>query len=106
MSFIEDISRNLRQYGYILNEENDLVPLIINYTLIPADLPSPCNCLKCERPHGCPCANCIKPILQMRGETILQKYFKLLMNDHARSVSIGNFLLILSKNMYIYLGKI
>ena len=35
--FIEDISIDPLQYGYSLNEEDDLVPLIINDTLIPAD---------------------------------------------------------------------
>ena len=54
-SFIEDISIDPLQCGYSLNEEDDLVPLIINETLIPADFPSPCNCLKCARPQGCPC---------------------------------------------------
>ena len=48
--FIEDISIGPPQYRYNLNEEDDLVPLIINDTLIPADFPSPSNCLKCARP--------------------------------------------------------
>ena len=34
--FIGDISIDPLQYGYSLNEEDDLVPLIINDTLIPA----------------------------------------------------------------------
>ena len=54
-SFTEDISRDPRQYEYSLNEENDLGPLIINDTLIPADLASPCNCLKYARQQGYPC---------------------------------------------------
>ena len=54
-SFTEDISRDSRQHEYSLNEENDLGPLIINDTLIPADLASPCNCLKYARQQGYPC---------------------------------------------------
>ena len=42
-AFVEDISIDPFQYGCILNEENDLIPLIINGTLILADFPSPCN---------------------------------------------------------------
>ena len=40
--FIEDISIDHLQYGYILNEEDGLLPLIINDTLIPTDVLSPC----------------------------------------------------------------
>ena len=107
--FIEDISIDTLQYGHSLNEEDGLVPLIISDTLIPGDFSSPCNCLKCARPQGC--SGRIKQtgmqlILQMRGETILQKYSKLLFYYVERSVYIGHFLSILSKNVYTYLGKI
>ena len=44
--------------------------------------------------------------LEMRGETIMQLYLKLLMNYYVRSVYIEHFLLIFLKNAYIYLGKI
>ena len=40
--FIEDILIDHLQYGYSLNEEDDLLPLIINDTLIPTDVLSPC----------------------------------------------------------------
>ena len=108
--FIEDISIDTLQYGHSLNEEDDLVPLTISDTLIPGDFSSPCNCLKCARPQGC--SGRIKQIgmqliLQMGGETILQKYSKLLLIYYVeRSVYIGHFLPILSKNVYTYLGKI
>ena len=39
--FIEVISRNLLQYGYMLNEEDHLVP---SFSI---KLSTPCNCLKC-----------------------------------------------------------
>ena len=108
--FIEDISIDTLQYGHSFNEEDDLVPLTISDTLIPGDFSSPCNCLKCARPQGC--SGRIKQIgmqliLQMRGETILQKYSKLLLIYYVeRSVYIGHFLSILSKNVYTYLRKI
>ena len=100
-AFIEDISIDPFQNGYTLNEEDDLVALIINYTLIPP----PCNCLKCARPHGCPCR--VKQIAcNQYCKCEAKQSCKLFMNCHARSVYIGHFLLILSKNVYIYLGKI
>ena len=52
--FIEDILIDPLQYWHSLNEEDDLVPLIINDILIPVDFP-PCNYLKCARPQGCRC---------------------------------------------------
>ena len=52
--FVEDISIDPFQYECILNEEDDLIPLIINGALILADFPSPCNYLKCARPQDCP----------------------------------------------------
>ena len=53
--FIEDILIGPLQYGYILNEDDELIPLIINKTLIPVDFPSTFNFLKCARPQGFSC---------------------------------------------------
>ena len=45
--FIEDISGNPLEYGYILNK--DLAPIIIPHLALPSEFSSPCNCLKCAR---------------------------------------------------------
>ena len=98
--FIEDILIDTLQYGHSLNEDDSL---IINSSRFSITLYLLKMCkIRFPMPYQ---ANCLQPILQMQCETILPIFFKLLMNYHARSVHIRYFLLILSKNLYIYLGK-
>ena len=45
--FIADIQLNPLDYGYTLDENGNLVPVLTTKPSISDELPAPCNCLKC-----------------------------------------------------------
>ena len=47
--FIEDIFWDPLGYGYMVNEEDYLAPIIKLHLAFPLEFSSPCNCLKCAR---------------------------------------------------------
>ena len=53
--FMETIDIDPIQFGYFLNDDEEIAPLIMNGPSIPDDFPAPCNCLKCAKPNVCPC---------------------------------------------------
>ena len=53
--FIEDIQLNPLDYGYTLDENGNLVPVLTTEPSISDEFPAPCNCLKCTKPKVCPC---------------------------------------------------
>ena len=48
---------NPEDYGYYLDDEKGLFPIILSSgrQLFPEDFPGPCSCLKCARKNICPC---------------------------------------------------
>ena len=54
-SFVEDITLNPLEYGYVEEDEEQLIPVVVSRSHIPDDFPVPCNCLKCARANVCPC---------------------------------------------------
>ena len=74
-SFIEDIQLNPLDYGYMFDDNENLIPLMTTEPSIPDEFPAACNCLKCARPRVCPCR--LKPIACCRyckcGATTLCK---------------------------------
>ena len=42
-------------YGYYENNDENIVPEIIQGETIPRDFPIPCNCIKCAKSNVCPC---------------------------------------------------
>ena len=42
-------------YGYRLNDEGQLQPIIVNGDMLPHDLPQPCKCVKCAKSNVCIC---------------------------------------------------
>ena len=53
--FTENIHLNPLEYGYKIDEEENLVPIIMTEPPIADDFPHPCNCVKCARQGVCPC---------------------------------------------------
>ena len=53
--FLQDIQLNLLDYGYALDENGNLVPLLTEEVSLPEEFPIPCNCLKCSKQTVCPC---------------------------------------------------
>ena len=54
--FQHKILLNTKDFGYDLNEEEYLVPIIIAPdNILPVDYPTPCNCLKCSRKNVYAC---------------------------------------------------
>lgn len=51
----EQIVINQENYGYVFDEDNDIIPLLTNDLISPEDFPLPCNCLKCSKGTVCPC---------------------------------------------------
>ena len=45
--FIEDISRDPLEYGYMFNDKDHLAPIVNRHLALPSDFPSPCTYLKC-----------------------------------------------------------
>ena len=48
--FTEDIQVNFLDCGYILADDEHLLPVIMAEAPIPDEFPAPCNCLKCAKP--------------------------------------------------------
>jgi len=54
--FQNRILLNPIEFGYDFNEEEYLVPIIVSPdNILPADYPTPCNCMKCSRENVCNC---------------------------------------------------
>ena len=52
---MESIDLNPVDYAYSLDENEHLVPDVVDGDRIPSDFPLPCNCLKCAKSTVCPC---------------------------------------------------
>ena len=46
---VESIDLNPADYAYSLDENDHLVPNVVDVDRIPSDFPLPCNCLKCAK---------------------------------------------------------
>ena len=53
--FTENIHLNPLEYGYKIDEEENLVPIIMTEPCIADDFPQQCHCVKCARQGVCPC---------------------------------------------------
>ena len=53
--FMETIDLNPTDYGYIIDDNEHLIPEIVEGPVTPDDFPLPCNCIKCAKSTVCPC---------------------------------------------------
>ena len=53
--FLENIELNPLDYGYKLDDNGNLVPILATKPPISSNFPQPCNCRKCSKPKVCPC---------------------------------------------------
>ena len=54
-SIFERVSLSPTDYGYEIDESEQLIPIIMTASNLPDDFPSPCNCVKCAKKNVCPC---------------------------------------------------
>ena len=52
---MESTDLNPVDYAYSLDDNEHLVPDVVDGDRIPSDFPLPCNCLKCAKSTVCPC---------------------------------------------------
>ena len=65
--YIQNIALDPLDYGYRLDENDDIVPVILTKPSIPSNFPHPCTCQKCSKPNvykcrllGIACCQCCK----------------------------------------------
>ena len=54
-TLLDHIDLDPLNYGYELDEDENLVPIISSCAPTPSNFPQPCNCKKCSQPKVCPC---------------------------------------------------
>ena len=52
---LKNIDINPLNYGYKLDEDDNLVPIVSTKPPVPSNFPAPCNCKKCSKPKVCMC---------------------------------------------------
>ena len=52
---METIDLNPTDYGYIIDDNEHLIPEIVEGPVTPDDFPLPCNYIKCAKSTVCPC---------------------------------------------------
>ena len=55
MAFIENVTLDPIDYGYVADDEGLISLRIVDCETIPDDFPLPCNCLKYAKSSVCPC---------------------------------------------------
>ena len=53
--FVKNIDLEHMDYGYIIDEDEHLLPEITRRDVTPDDIPLACNCIKCTKSTVCPC---------------------------------------------------
>ena len=79
-SFVESIEINPENYGYVLTEDDMLVPTFTSKDVMPDDFPVSCNFLKCAKKNVCTCRvkliSCCK-FGKCKAFSSLQQHFQL-----------------------------
>ena len=54
-SISDQVSLSPTDYGYEIDESEQLIPIIMTASNLPEDFSSPCNCIQCAKKNVCPC---------------------------------------------------